>query len=118
MQTQKLDTKRPYGTVYGHAEASYEQDGKLFDGGGDVLEQTTRIDTVRVDVDPVEWLSTLLAGGAVSQPTIVKQADIVGLSWHSVSNAGNKLNVNKYKQPGSNTNYWKLMPDAVPAGVE
>ncbi|MDD5375282.1 hypothetical protein [Acidithiobacillus sp.] len=33
----KLDTSKPYGTVYGDADHAFEQDGKRFDHAGEEI---------------------------------------------------------------------------------
>ena len=112
MQTQKLDTKRPHGHIWGHPQASYEQDGKLFDGAGEILTgeapmpPAPKVDMPK-DALEIAFLKGLLAGGPMQQATIKRESENEHLIWTDILTAATKLPIEKYKQGTSNM--WKLL---------
>jgi hypothetical protein len=92
-----LDKSRPYGTVTGHARASYEQDGTLFDAGGNPLPPppALMVDYVPADqiieTDEVHsarlFLLNVLNSGPRNKSVVYKAAEENNQSWEDVKKA-------------------------------
>lgn len=96
----KLNTKQPYGHVYGNHAASFIQNGKFFDGSGAEIDEEglEKPDGSVDDVDRAkQFLTDLLTGTKVSKAQIVKAAEVEGHSWHQVEEAADLLGVVKFK---------------------
>jgi len=127
MQTQKLDTKRSYGTVFNHDQIAYVQDGMCFDASGEFVKQDTVKSVVKqvvekpikksskkvqptktdkVNLDATSFLEDILSENPLSQSVIKKQSEAVGLIWADINQAAAELGIHKYKQ--GNINMWKL----------
>lgn len=114
MQTQKMDFKKSYGTVYGHHSAAYEQDSKLYDGGGNLISEEAdapkEVEESEAEEGAAElFLHALLEGGPILQTNIKKESELKELNWQEVLNAAIKMDVVKYKQGLANV--WKLNPE-------
>ncbi len=113
----KLDKSKPYGTVMGHPSASFEQDGKLFDGEGYELSEK-KVVSAKVEAEVVArninesiaFLKKFLSGGAVSETKIKVEGENKGFSWDDIKSAQAKVNLRLYKQ-GTAT-MWKLVDEA------
>jgi len=94
-----LNTKQPFGHIYGNHFAAYEQAGKFFDGSGKEVDNNG--DTVTENEDDsdegVAFLQPLLENTYMSKKKIADEAERQGVSWHLVENAANALNVVKFK---------------------
>lgn len=122
MQAQKFDATKPHGTVYGHTEAVYEQDGVLFDGGGVALGGVTEpkkgpgpkkiAETKKegTEQSPEElFLLDLLSGGPILQTNVKRESEKKGLIWSDVLTSAAKMQINKFKS--GIANLWKLPED-------
>lgn len=114
----KLDTKKPYGQIFGHHSASYEQDGKLFDGGGTLIVDSKDAAVLTPAQEPVkvvdgagDFLLRVLKEGPMSKGGVYKEAEEAKLNWADVKNAAVTLNVHVYSQ--KSTEYWKLSENVV-----
>ena len=124
MQPTKLDMKRTYGHVFGHNQASFEQDGKLFDGGGfELLTEEKPLPAKKaqpkpeVEKQPTELMSkeqafllNMLTNNAMQKANIVKESTLMELSWDDVQEAASKLGVVSYMQ--GKREMWKLTDDS------
>lgn len=99
----KLNTKQPYGHIYGNHAATFTQNGKFFDGSGtEIDEEGLQKDKEVEEEDQTleqakEFLQTLLAGTKMTKAKIVKEAEIQGFSWHVVEQAADLMDVIKFK---------------------
>ncbi len=119
MELQRLDTKRPFGTVFGHEYALYEQDGKLFGGDQKVLEQpeAQEDDPVKSQIEAQkskpktaeEFLKSFLHGTAIAKTNVYKESQILKLNWDKVQKAVETLGVQTFILKG--TEMWKLTGD-------
>lgn len=94
----KLNKSRPYGTIAGHAMASYEQDGVLFDASGEQLaEYTPPKKTGPKPKEPVfatlneravanagEFLKNILREGPMDKSIVFKEAENNNQHWDTV----------------------------------
>jgi hypothetical protein len=116
MEIQKLDTKRTYGTVFGHEAALYEQDGKLFGGDHKVLGQEES-DPVQEQIEaqktkpngPEEFLRTMLQGTSIAKTNVYKEAQVQKQNWDKVLKAVEKIGVQTFMLKG--VEMWKLTGD-------
>jgi len=110
-----LNRSKPYAAIAGHPRASYEQDGLLYDGAGNLLgtpptvaksvEEHNLIQTDQL-VSAQEFLKNVLASGAVSKATLYKEAENNNQPWDAVKDASIALNVMKFKFKQSEM--WRL----------
>jgi hypothetical protein len=114
----KLDKSKPYGQVFGHHSASYEQDGKFFDGGGKLIPEskeaavpTPAPETAKFVGGAGAFLLRILKEGPMSKGGVYKEAEEAKLNWADVKNAAVTLNVHVYSQ--KSTEYWKLVENVV-----
>lgn len=115
METQRLDTKRTYGQIFGHEEALYEQDGKLF--GGDMKLISSEEDPVKEQIEAQktkpktaeEFLKTLLAGTSLAKSNVYKEAQVQKQNWDKVQKAASDSGVQIYMLKG--VEMWKLTGD-------
>lgn len=109
----KLDTNRPYAQIWGHAAASYEQGGILFDGSGEAVEENAKeINEETAENEDAlvvarELLTSALSGGAVSKGGVFKAAEDAHVAWADVMSMAAAMNVRKYKQ--GRAEMWKLV---------
>lgn len=125
MQTQKFDPSKPHAMVYGHPDALYEQDGILYGGDnnpvednegrrGDAPKASKKASAPKVKADeeksPVAlFLSELLEGGPLLQNNVKKEAEKAGLEWSDVLSTAAEMSIQKYKS--GIANMWKLKGD-------
>ena len=112
----KLDTSKPHAVVYGHLEASYEQNGILYDGGGNPLQPPkpeqakAKAKEIIVEHDGVEnakeFLKNILKQGPLSKSTVFKTAEDNNQKWEHVKDAASLLNIAKVHAKGLEV--WKL----------
>lgn len=106
----KLNTKQPYGHIYGNHAATFTQHGKFFDGAGNEIDEDG-LEKDESNADSVEqaqeWLKSILFETRMTKARIVKQAEVDSHSWHDVVEASNILNV--HKSNSGNSEYWKLI---------
>lgn len=102
----RLNFKQHYGHVYGHPVATYTQDNKMFDGGGNEVTDDGEVAREESNEEAKEFLLTLLSGTKMAKTKIVKEADSQGVSWHLVEDAANEMNVVKFKE--KNAWVWRL----------
>lgn len=109
----KLDKKRPYGQTWGHTRAAYEQDGNLFDGAGNLVEDApptsakTEAPKLAESNDAEQFLRTLLQGGAMSKDKVYKAVESAGQVWNDVKTAAAAIPVRIYRQGKSDM--WQLV---------
>lgn len=116
----KLDKGKPYGTLYGHNEAQFEQGGNLFDGAGDLMEERVqKKQKVRASEnassEPSQepknvaeaFLKALLEGGKVAKNNIYRECQSTGLDWLEVQNAATRMGVSKVQSNGVES--WRLV---------
>lgn len=108
----KLDTNKSYGTVYGHINASYEQNGVLFDAAGNSLSGDKLKSTIPDNdegklTDEKTFLLNILVGGAVLQSNIKTQSEEVGLIWSEILTTAADMKITKTKVKGGGT-LWRL----------
>lgn len=103
-----LDFTKPYGTVYGHDEARYEQDGHLFRANGEPLASPTSDMVIETDaVDSAKtFLTNVLKNGPLSKSAIFKIAGENNQEWKAVSDAADSMNVTRFSY--KNATMWKL----------
>lgn len=111
----KLDKNRPSGQIYGHHRAVYEQDGKLFNGAGELIEDeksskekvTEPVKEGVLNKNAEQFVRETLAGGKMNQDRVYAASQEAGMVWDDVTTAAAALNVRKYKQ-GTYT-MWQLV---------
>lgn len=108
----KLDFTKPYGTIYGHDEARYEQDGHLFRANGEPLALPTSDMVIETDaVDSAKtFLTNVLKNGPLSKSAIFKIAGENNQEWKAVSDAADSLNITRFSY--KNATMWKLPEEA------
>ena len=114
----KLDRSKPYATIYGHETAIYEQNGKLFDSVGDVINEQKQeqkqkdyvIQHPKVD-NAREFLLHVLKNGPLTKSAVYKVAGDNNQVWDHVRDAALLLGVVKFQYQKSEM--WKL-PEVVP----
>lgn len=109
-----LDRTKEFGTVTGHAQASFEQGGILFDSEGCVLSKERKADVKNVDAQrdigaesAESFLFNVLNGGPMSRDNIIKEAENYSQNWDAVKTAANKMNIRRY--PQGKSQMWKLV---------
>lgn len=111
----KIDFKKPYATIVGHAHARYEQDGVLYTAGGDLFgtpagtEQILKKEEI-VQTDEINgakaFLRQVLKDNALSKSALYKLADQNLQNWDAVKTAALDLQIRKFKY--GTTEMWKL----------
>lgn len=110
-----LDKSRPYGTIWGHPIAMYEQDRLLYDGAGNLIgtPKTVReklADEDKIVTDSMEsarlFLLNILKNGALSKSAVYKVTEENNQNWDSVKQASDDLKVAKFTYQKSEM--WKL----------
>ncbi len=113
-----LDLKKPYGVLYGHDHAKYEQNGRLYDSQYrlimvPVAEKKT---SAVVGPDPLSnakaFLLQVLKENPLSKSIVYKEVENNNYSWEDVKNAALELGIVKFTQ--KNLEMWKL-PEGVSA---
>lgn len=94
----KFDPTKPYGQVYGHHAASYEQGGILFSGSGEPipiedLEEPQDEEKVPEETELKSFLGKILEGGPVSQANVYKEAGAKNHNWADVKTVAASMNV-------------------------
>lgn len=103
-----LDKTKPYGTVYGHDVARYEQDGKLYTGTGAPVEPPRSdlvIETDQVDSASI-FLKNILKNGPLAKSAVFKVAGENNQEWSSVTDAAESIGIVKFTY--KNATMWKL----------
>ncbi len=118
-----FNEREPYGMVYGHPWARYEQNGVLYDPSGRNPDEDAREPEVPepvvaevADDEPgqrdfalesaKEFLRNILSGGPVTRSAVWQQADKNNQSWEKVEQAFDQLG--GIKQKSGTWTYWKL----------
>jgi hypothetical protein len=106
----KFNLKEPYGTVYGHDSARYEQNGLLYDAQYKPLipeppKPKTKAVTPAVDA-AAAFLLQILKENPLSKSAIYKEAEANNQDWESVRNAALTLNIGKFQK--NNLEMWRL----------
>jgi hypothetical protein len=111
----KLDRKKPYGTIVGHAFAQFEQDGLLFDGAGNSVsspppQKKSAVEAHVLETDAVvsakAFLKNILTGTTLTKSVIYKTAEENNQSWDAVKTAAADIGVVKFTYSGKEQ--WKL----------
>jgi hypothetical protein len=116
MQT-KFDPTKNHGVIYNHPAAMFEQNGILYDGVGEPIEQAKPKSTtpykqpvaktkIAKNVTPEDFLSDILDGGPVTQANVKKESELRKLDWSDIQMAAITMNIEKFKK--GSTNMWKL----------
>jgi len=108
----KLDKRRNYAQVFGHAWAVYEQDGVLFNSHGDPgaskveapVEESPIPKLSTEEPSEIKFLKATLQNGPKVLGVVRREADEAGLAWDEVQRASTMVQKLKYK----NTQLWKL----------
>jgi hypothetical protein len=105
----KLDRSKSYGVIFGHENAQFEQNGRLFNGAGiailpddDDSDEANDVELTVENKDPVnQFITVSLAGGPVAQAALYKDAQMQGINWSLVkteaANIGVKIEIVKGK---------------------
>ncbi len=109
----KLDMKRPYGLIYGHSFAQYEQDGKLFDSTGLLLVESehapepkpTSEETKFSEAQARAFLTGILAGGPILRSAVYRECEANNQNWDDVRTVFAQIG---YEQKIRNGIFWKL----------
>jgi hypothetical protein len=107
-----IDMSKPYGQIWGHSQASYEQDGVLYDGSGHALQaakpEPKPRDQAKVEVANAaeSFLKNLLKEGPMNKSNIFVECENAQQNWDAVKNAANSLNVKQYRL--GKADMWKL----------
>jgi len=118
-----LDKTKSYGTVIGHAVARYEQDGKLFDVSGKLIEQdpppVATIDHDIIETDGVDnakrFLQHVLSDKPLSKAVLFKMSQDNNQSWNDITKAAELMQIEKISY--KNATMWKL-PESAHHGVD
>lgn len=119
----KLNKQRPYGTVFGHDTAVFEQDGLLFDGAGEPLggeqsrvpvkESAVASKTQAKIASARAFLENILSGGALDKSVIFKEAENNNQHWGDVKTAFAQMEGKTFKR-GAVT-LWHISTERVDA---
>jgi hypothetical protein len=128
----RLDEKRPYGTIWGHSEAGFEQDGLLFGFDKICLDDAKKAEkaTVKTEVEETEpptglpdknkvletdavdsarrFLTTILANGPVAKTVVFSEAQKNNQDWTSVKEAAAIMDIQVVKQAKNKPEQWAL----------
>jgi len=120
----KLDLKKPYGTIFGHPIAAYEQNGVLFDGAGKpvnmgpkpVFSKNTTF-APGLD-DPLAgakaFLLQILKENPLSKSIVYREAENNNQVWDHVRDAAIALGIVKFTDGPTKLEMWRL-PETVGA---
>jgi hypothetical protein len=81
----ELDRSKQFGQVYGVAGASFEQDGKLFNGKGLEVAQEIYDEANQAPADPIAQLKSALAELGITEVTSANKKDVLALLAQVVS---------------------------------
>lgn len=115
-----LNLKQPYGVIYGHEVARYEQDGKQFDALYKLIvppkAKEVSIAGLTGEVDPLgnakTFLLNILSQNPLSKSVIYKEVENNNQVWNDVRDAALAMGIIKFTQ--KNLEMWKL-PEGVTA---
>lgn len=95
----KFDPTKPYGQIYGHSSASFEQGGILFNGAGNpvpvetIIEESEASQTI-LEAEVIKaFLDKILNGGPVAQANIYKECGLKGYNWSDVKSVAAASNI-------------------------
>lgn len=101
----KFNPDRPYGIVTGHSVAQYEQEGLLFDGGGELItvEKTPKrkLSLPVKDTETINdaqlasaraFLENILSGGPLDKSIVYKESENNNQRWETVKSAFAAMN--------------------------
>lgn len=118
----KLDRSKPYGVIYGHQSAQFEQGGILFNGLGEALgapDMALMAMAARGERTPDEFenakafLIQVLRGGPVLKSTVFKEAEGNNQDWSHITQAVALMGIQIIRAPGAGRPIlWKL-PESV-----
>jgi hypothetical protein len=108
----KLDESKPYGTVTGHATASFEQNGKLF--GGDKMSLTDEEASRSTDeviqtpelTSAQAFLKHILKEQPLQKNIVYKTSQENNQLWQNIVQAAQEMEIIKFSFKGTET--WKL----------
>ena len=93
----KFDPKKPYGMITNHSWAKYEQDGILYDGQGQPMDQVGEEENYDLPEPPKEkifdlnqardFLTNILADGPLARSVIFKECNSNNQNWEAVKTA-------------------------------
>lgn len=107
----KLDRRQPFGEIYGHPCAKYEQGGLSFDCEGNEIctdiAPVSKPKPAEPDLaNAVAFLKVILAGGPVDKAAVYKEAESNNQNWSEVTTAFAKLRGVAFKR--GQTQVWRL----------
>lgn len=111
----KLDRSKPFGMIYGHSIALYEQNGLLYDGLEELIGTPKTVKEKLVEEDRIvtdnmanarSFLINILKSGPLSKSAIYKATEENNQNWDSVKQACDDLKVAKFTFQKSEM--WKL----------
>ena len=111
----KLDTKKPYGVVYGHATIAYQQDGKDFDGAMNQLDAPKPVSKAKAAAAPAlsnaeAFLRQILKENPLSKSAVFKEVESNNQNWNDVRTAAADMGIQRYTQ--NTLEMWRL-PESV-----
>ena len=107
----RLDFNKSYGVVGGHPSAMYVQNGVLFNGAGEAIEEQineVKDSDVKESSHIQEFLEKILSGGPIVQTTVKKESENQGFIWSEVLSTAAEIGVVKFKSTNQLHNLWKL----------
>ena len=112
----KLDLKKPYGTIFGHDEYAFQQDGKFFDGGmneigapevAPVPKSKSKIkEATPVQDSARSFLLQILKENPLSKSAVYKAVESNNQDWNAVRDVCADLGIIRYTQ--NTLEMWRL----------
>ncbi len=110
--TPVFDNNKPYGLIFGHSRALYEQGGVLFDARENHVvdddEENSEEEDQRDESGVAGFVTSMLAGGPVTQANMYREAQLRQLSWEEIKKAAAVLGVAIQQVKGKAV--WSLTP--------
>ena len=122
MSSITLNLKQPYGVIYGHDRAKYDQDGKMFDAQYRLIappkEKEVSLAGLTGELDALDsaktFLVNILSQNPLSKSVIYKEVENNNQVWNNVRDAALILGIVKFTQ--KNLEMWKL-PESISVGA-
>jgi hypothetical protein len=107
----EIDFDRPYGVVHGSDKYRYVQEGKYFDGLGQLVSpEAPKREEILIHTDNVdsaaEFLKNILRENPLPKSVVYAEADKNNQPWEHVTTAFKLLGVKKFVAKG--VELWKL----------
>lgn len=122
MSSITLNLKQPYGVIYGHDRAKYDQGGKMFDAQYRLIappkEKEVSLVGLTGELDALDsaktFLVNILSQNPLSKSVIYKEVENNNQVWNNVRDAALILGIVKFTQ--KNLEMWKL-PESISVGA-